>query len=532
MSLHLALLVVYSVAVVGLGLWTTRLIRGSSDFFVAGRSLGPGLVFASMLAANIGSGATVGAAGLAYRDGLSAWWWSGSAGLASFALAFWVGPPLWRLAKEHGFYTTGDFLEFRYGSAVRGIVAVLVTFGCLWILAAQLMAGAAIISVLTGAPRWVGSAIGGAIMTIYFAAGGLLGTAWVNSLQLAVMLSGFLVALPLVLQNAGGFAAFGAEGIPPAFTDITYSAGPGSGWAFLALTGPAFVISPGLIQKAYGAADVRALKLGVAVNAAALLLFAFIPVLLGMAGRAALPGIASADLVLPTVLTALLPAWIGALALAAVFSTEVDTCDAILFMLSTAMSKDIYKRHINPAATDAQLLRVARASAVAGGAAGVVLSIYLATVIGALTIFYSVIIVSLLVPILGGLYVSRAGSAAALASIAAGLVTLFAIRLGVASGYRWLDPALTGLVAAALAYFAVSLSRRSPVHVGSVQARYQGRCGHRRRLRHRRSSGTGRGEAGRGACRLPGRERRRRVAGRRDYFPRRHRERCGTAGYR
>src|SRR5690606_2320004 len=148
----------------------------------------PGLIFSSMLAANIGSGATVGAASLAYRDGLSAWWWSGSAGIASVVLALWVGPRLWALAREHGFYTTGDFLEFRYNSAVRGVIAALVAFGSLWILAAQLMAGAAIINVLTGAPRWVGSLLGGAIMTIYFAAGGLLGTAWVNTLQLVVMM--------------------------------------------------------------------------------------------------------------------------------------------------------------------------------------------------------------------------------------------------------------------------------------------------------------------------------------------------------
>ena len=61
-------------------------------------------------------------------------------------------------------------------------------------------------------------------------------------------------------------------------------------------------------------------------------------------------------------LTQLLPPWLGALALAAVFSTEVDTCDAILFMISTSVSQDLYKRFIKPAATDAQLLRVAGAS--------------------------------------------------------------------------------------------------------------------------------------------------------------------------
>jgi SSS family solute:Na+ symporter len=459
LSLHLVLLVVYSAAVVGLGLWTARFVRTSSAFFVAGRSLGPGLVLASMLAANIGAGATVNVAGLAYREGLNAWWWSGSAGLASFVLAFWVGPRLWVLAKEHGFYTTGDFLEFRYGATVRALITSLVCFGSLWILAAQLIAGAAIISVLTGAPRWVGSVIGGGIMTVYFTAGGLLGTAWVNTLQLIVMLTGFAVAVPFALSAVGGADAFAS--LPATFTDITYSTGPGSGWTLLALTGPAFVISPGLIQKAYGAESVRALRVGVALNGAALMVFAFLPVLLGITGRAGLSQPVAPDLVLPTVLTELLPAWIGALALAAVFSTEVDTCDAILFMISTSVSKDLFQRYVRPAATDRELLLVARVAAVAGGILGVLLSIYLSTIVQAMTVFYSLLGVSLFVPVLGGLYSRRAGQTEALAAIVAGVVVLLVVRFGVAGGYPWLDPTLSGLIAAAVAFLGAMMFRRT-----------------------------------------------------------------------
>lgn len=459
MSLHLALLIIYSIAVVGLGLWTARFVRTSSAFFVAGRSLGPGLVLSSMLAANIGAGATVNVAGLAYREGLNAWWWSGSAGLASFALAFWVGPRLWTLAKEHGFYTTGDFLEFRYGATVRAVITSLVCFGSLWILAAQLIAGAAIINVLTGAPRWVGSVIGGGLMTIYFTAGGLLGTAWVNTLQLVIMLTGFTLAVPFAIAGVGGPSAFTAASLPSTFVDLTYSTGPGSGWTLLALTGPAFVISPGLIQKAYGAESARALRIGVALNGVGLMLFAFLPVLLGMVARVALPQAGAPDLVLPTVLTELLPPWLGALALAAVFSTEVDTCDAILFMISTSVSKDLFQRYLRPNASDGELLLVARVAAVAGGVLGVLLSIYLSTIVQAMTVFYSLLGVSLFVPVLGGLYSRRAGQTEALAAIAAGVIVLLVVRFGVAGRYPWLDPTLSGLIAAALAFLAVMLLR-------------------------------------------------------------------------
>lgn len=460
LSLHLILLIVYSVAVVGLGIWTARFVRSSSAFFVAGRSLGPGLILATMLAANIGAGTTVGATGIAYRDGLSAWWYVGSAGIGSLVFAFTVAPRLWHLAKTHNFYTTGDYLEYRYGPAVRGLATALVACGSLSLLAGQLIAGATIITILTGAPRWVGSAIGGAIMTIYFTAGGLLGTAWVNTLQLIVMLAGFLVALPFALEAGGGFAALSAGSLPSHFADMTYSSGPGSGWTWLVLLGPAFIISPGLIQKAYGGTTASAVRTGVALNALALLLFAFVPVLFGMIGRAALPGITDPNAVLPSVLTQLLPAWLGALALAAVFSTEVDTSDAILFMLSTSASQDLYRRFMNPQASDRQLLRVGRLTAVAGGTAGVLLSIVLDTVIGALVVFYSLLVVTLFVPVLGGLYTRKAGSAEAVTSIVAGVVTLLVVRFWVAERPAWLDPALSGLVASAVAFAVVRLIGR------------------------------------------------------------------------
>jgi SSS family solute:Na+ symporter len=279
------------------------------------------------------------------------------------------------------------------------------------------------------------------------------------------MLAGFLVALPVAVEHVGGMAALIAPNRPPWFGDFFYSAGPGSGWTLLFLTFPAFVVSPGLIQKAYGAVNERALVRGITLNAIALLLFAFVPTLLGMAARTANFGITDPNAVLPTVLLTQLPAWLGALALSAVFSTEVDTCDAVLFMLSTTLSQDLYKRHINPQADDRQLLRVARATSVAGGALGVVLSVYLATVVQALTIFYSLLGVTLFVPVLGGLFTRRTGEPEALAAIATGVLTLFIVGFVLPARPGWLDPNLTGIVAGAIAFAAVMVVRRKPVYV-------------------------------------------------------------------
>ena len=48
----------------------------------------------------------------------------------------------------------------------------------------------------------VGCVVGGVVITVYFAAGGLLTSAWVNMVQLAVKLGGFALALPLALAGA------------------------------------------------------------------------------------------------------------------------------------------------------------------------------------------------------------------------------------------------------------------------------------------------------------------------------------------
>jgi len=467
MNLHLSLLIVYSVALIAIGMWIARLVRHSADFFVAGRSLTAPLLFSTVLAANIGAGATIGAAGRGYFDGISAWWWNGSAAIGSIFLALFVGPRVWRIARDHNLYTTGDFLELRYGSLVRGIVTLLIWLGTLSILAGQLIAGAAVLDVVAGVPRWEGTIISAVVMTAYFMAGGLLSSAWVNAVQLVVLLAGFAVAVPLVLSNAGGLAQIvSSPQVPSTFRSFLHSAGPLSGWTLLVFA-PAFVISPGLMQKAYGAANERAVRIGIGLQAAVLAVFAFAPPLLGMAARATHPGLTNPNIVLPTVLVEQLSPWFGALALAAVFSAEVSTCDAILFMLATSLSQDLYKRFLQPEADDHDVLVVARLSSLAGGIGGVVLALLLETVQSALAIFYALLGVSLLVPVVGGLYLRRAGAREALASIAAGNVTLLVVRFALPRPLSGLDPTVAGLVASTagfmLAYAARTLWVRDTI---------------------------------------------------------------------
>jgi len=458
---HLFWLLLYTVGITIFGVWIGRRVKGTSDFFVAGRKLNWLLVGSTVLAANIGAGTTVGAAGLAYRDGISAWWWNGAAGIGTLILAFWLGPKLWAIAVKKEHLTVGDFLEDRYSASVRGLVAALLLVGTLAILAAQLIAGAAVLEVVAGMPRWQGVAVGGIAMTIYFTAGGLLSSAWVNLVQLSVLLGGFIVALPMVLSRVGGIGAItAAPSTPASYWDVMYSSGASSGWTMLILLTPSFIISPGLVGKAYGAESARAIKIGIGAAAVAQLFFSFLPVLLGMSAKVNYPDLANINLVLPTVLLNELPTLVGALALAAVFSAEVSTCDTILYMLSTSSSKDLYQRFINPSADSAKVLFVARSAAVVGGLAGIILAIQFATIVDALRIFYSLMAATLFVPVLGALLSPRATSRDAMAAIVMGVGTLLAVYFGT-NRKGWWDPSLFGLIGSAAGFTLSRLLARS-----------------------------------------------------------------------
>ena len=454
---RLTLLLVYAAGQIALGLWISRRLKGTHDFFVAGRGLGTGLLFSTLLAANIGAGSTVGAAGIAYQYGISAAWWVGSAALGSFILAFFIGPRVRRIAAQHDLRTVGDFLEWRFDRRVRASMAALLWVGTLAILAGQFLGIAFLLEAVVGLPRVAGCAIGGLVVTAYFTAGGLKAAAVVNVVQLVVKMVGFAVALPLALAAIGGISGL-KTALPQPELWNPWQNGP-AGWMYLAMLTPAFIVSPGILQKVYGARNDAAVRGGVGLNALGLLMFAPVPAILGMIALANHPGLPNRDLALPTLLMHDVPVWVGSLGLAALFSAEVSAADALLFMLATSLSQDLYRRFVNPAATDAQVLKVARLAAVAGGAAAIGLAVVSKTVIDALTIFYTLLGVSLFVPMMAGLFDRRATATSALVSAAAGVLLVIAVQFSTGGkGFGGITPAMAGIVGAAIAFAVVRLT--------------------------------------------------------------------------
>ncbi len=461
--IYLFILIGYAVLMIAFGLIISRRVRETSDFFVAGRGLGAGLIFSTLLAANIGAGSTVGATGLGYRDGLSAWWWVGSAGIGSLILAGTVGPKIWRVARDNNLYTVGDYLEFRYNRAMRGAVALLLWVGSLAILAGQLIAMEQIFKVTAGLGKIAGCLLAAAVITAYFAAGGLHATARVNVIQMIVKLAGFALALIFLIAGSGwetiqtSVIANANEIDADKYFDL-FGGGPSGILGYLILLTPSFIVSPGILQKIFGARDESAVRRGIGLNAAGLLAFAIIPAMLGVIARGRFPDLENTELALPALLTGTLPVWLGGLLLGALFSAELSAADAVLFMLTTSLSKDLYKSFINPDADDKRLLRVARSTAIVCGALAAALAILFGSVIAALKIFYTLLTAALLLPLIAGLYFGRVTARAAIASMIVSVPVTFTLEQLTGGQGRWGAPSLIfGILAGLIIMTAVSM---------------------------------------------------------------------------
>ena len=154
---------------------------------------------------------------------------------------------------------------------------------------------------------------------------------------------------------------------------------------------------------------------------------------------------------MPTLLIETLPVWAGGLLLGALFAAEVSTADAVIFMLSTSVVRDLYQSHFNPQATDQRLMKVTRIVALLCGSIGGLTAILLDSVVSALTIFYTLLTAALFLPVIGGLYLRRVDSRAVHASILVSTGLTLLLELLERAGFlqTFTTPLIWGLVGGA-----------------------------------------------------------------------------------
>jgi Na+(H+)/acetate symporter ActP len=184
------------------GILATRLVRTTSDFFVASRTVGPLMNAAAISGEYLSAASFMGIAGMVMKFGYDVLWYPiGYAAGYLFLLLFVAGP-----LRRFGAYTVPDYAEGRFNSHnFRKLAVVFVmVIGFFYMLPQMKGAGVTLESVLH-VPYWVGVVVVGIVITMNVVLGGMKGITFVQAFQFWLKLFAITVPIFIMLSLFGNY---------------------------------------------------------------------------------------------------------------------------------------------------------------------------------------------------------------------------------------------------------------------------------------------------------------------------------------
>jgi SSS family solute:Na+ symporter len=446
------IIALYLAGILAVGVYAARRVRGLSDFFVAGRKVGTPACTATLCATIIGGSATIGMAGLGFRMGLTGAWWLlvGAIGLVTLAVTFGGR------VRKSGAYTLPELMGKLYDGRTRLAASVLIIIAWLGVIAGQILAVGAILSTFLGWSVEASAVVSTLIFLAYTVLGGQRAVVRTDIIQFVMIIVGvFLLTAPIAIARAGGLSGLEA-GLPSGH--FAFPTGPQMGAvdvvSLFLLVGMTYVVGPDIYSRLFTAKNERTAKRSAAAAALFLVPLAISIVLIGMCARTLLPTI-SPDQSIPMVVKEVLPIWLGGIAIAAFLAALMSSADTLLMTTSTIAAWDIYKQHINPKASNKEVLRVSRWMIITIGLLALLIALWVEGVISALVLAYTVFSGGVIIPIIAGFYRKKihVNSNGALAGIIGGGT---AALLWKALDMRTPEPVVMGMVVCLLLLFGVS----------------------------------------------------------------------------
>ena len=461
MSIQLIVFILYFLVVFAIGFYSLQTTQDEQDYWIAGGNLGWLIGGSTLAATHTSAGTFIGTIGVIYTAGWSFGWL-----ILAVVLAYWfmaaVLAPRFTKVKQ---LTLPAFMETRYYSkTARGVAAVIILIATVVYIQAQIVAGGLVANVVFGITPTYGMIIFTVIILLYTMIGGMIAVAYTDFLQLIIMVSGVLVAVPLAIRQFGSFHALleFAQAVNP--ITFTWDGLPGT---LLFTMGLAFflggVSTPEKLTRLYAMRDIRTIRRGIfftiiLVSGINLLVF-----LLGVASISLFPNLPTGDLAMPLVAKAMLPPFIGTLMLAAITSAMLSTVDSLLLVAGSALAEDIYQSLFRPHSSQKQKLKIARIGIFI---VGVIPLVVVLSGVGQgeliqfiVLLFTALMASSFFMPVIGGLYWKRATKEGAIAAMIGGLfMTAFWKLFGSSS----IDPVLPGFLCSGLLLIAVSLVSSPP----------------------------------------------------------------------
>jgi SSS family transporter len=450
----------YFAVVLGISLWGYRRATSEVEFLAAGRTIGPWVGGAVLAATQISAGTFVGTLGRHYLTGVSWMWiWFGvwAGWLAS---AIFVAPKL----RRFGALTVADYVGTRFASeGARTLAAALIIVTYSILLTAQFQAIGEIASAVLGLSPLV--AMGGLLAStgFYTALGGVRASSYIEFIQTLIMVLALVCAVPVVLTQVGGLTALGeyVGSIEPRVT----------GWWFSWQELPAFGLSFGLgiaaapyeMTRYYSMRDVATVRYAIGISILLQVIIGSSVTILGIGMRGVFPFLPSADQASSIMASTVMPPVLGSLFLVAMLSAIMSTVNSILLVTGGAFAHDLYKRLVNPSASERRLVWVNRLSIVALG----IIPFWMATRklgdVQAIVIEQAKFIASFFfVPVVLGLNWRRGTREGAIWSMLAGFLACLGWTLTLQRSFasHGIDAVEVGVVASAVTF--VLVSRATP----------------------------------------------------------------------
>ena len=357
---HAIFVIVYLVALMGVGALKARSIKNQEDFSLAGRGLSTFVLVGTLLATWIGTGSIFSNAQKTFNVGTAAFLIPISGGVGIIALYF-----LAQRIRRFGQFTIQDILEARFGVAARVMGTVTIVLAYVIIVSYQYRAGAAVLGYIWPELSATYATCMVALFVIaYTALAGMYSVAYTDVANGILMTVGILLALPILFEQAGG-----VKGVQAALTAPELDTfGHFSIVQLLSILLPAFLMlisDANMYQRFFSAKTPKDAKRSAAWMLVGVLFMELAIIAVALLGKAL---VQSEQLTTPEnpahiivhIAFNSLPPFLGAMLVGTIVAIVVSTADSYLLSPSTSVVRDVYQRFIRPNAEEQNIVFTSR----------------------------------------------------------------------------------------------------------------------------------------------------------------------------
>jgi len=436
LNLYIAFIAVIVVVLLTVSISRVSKVKTKADYLVAGRSLPAYVLVFTLLSSWIGAGSLFAGAENAFKNGFAALW-QPAGGWAGLLIIYFVAPR----ARKFAQFTIPDLLETRYNATARVLGTIAILFAFTAITSYQMKGGGDILHLATGIDSTTGMYIIAAFVIVFTALAGMSSVAYMDVVIGLLITATCIIAVPMLLVKAGGWAAlhdklpaeyftwFGRFGFVNG-TDQGSGAGFIKAWDYFLPTFLLMLGNQSMYQKFFSAKSEKDARIAVGGWIIGTFILETLIVAIAVFGAALYlhdPELSTHPReTIPFVARHALPPIIGALLMGAVFAKVISTANNYLFSPATNLVNDVYTRFINKNASHSNVLVVSRVLVVALGIFALLQGAVFTSILKAALYAYTIYSAAITPAVMGAFFSKRVNATGAVTSILLGTaVTIF-----------------------------------------------------------------------------------------------------------